>query len=123
MLGEGARPFPLKTNNCLPSRAKSTPVGYHPVGMKPLTELLVLLLMSTTATVLSSALATSSVFPSGARARALGVAVRGASGNSVIEISSIACPVTVLNTQTLALLPQAMNRRLQSAENTIALGC
>ena len=52
----------------------------------------------------------------------MGVAVRGASGNSVIEISSIARPVTVRCPDARAVAA-GDEQALLSAENTIALGC
>src|SRR5712691_7350936 len=57
-----------------PSPLNWTAVGYQPVGMKPLTALAPGRLTSTTATALLSALATSSVRPSGER---VGRAARG----------------------------------------------
>ena len=76
----GVSPLPLSTKICLPSRLKIAPVGYQPVGMNPSTKLRPPLLTSTTATALLSALATSSVWPSGDSASELGVEVGGASG-------------------------------------------
>src|SRR5580765_3666107 len=97
------------------------PVGYQPVGTKPLTKLRPPLLTSTIATALVSALDTISVWPSGDSESELGVA--GAAGVRLIEICSIASPAKVSYTQTAALLPQATNSRLPSRERTIALGC
>src|SRR4051812_28855071 len=75
-----ASPLPLMIRICLPSREKTAPVGYHPAGMKPSTKLRAPLLTSTTATALLSALAMSSVRPSGDSATEFGVDVGGASG-------------------------------------------
>ena len=75
-----ARPLPLRMKICRPSRLKMAPVGYRPVGMKPATLLLTLLLTSMTATALLSAMATTSVWPSGDSATELGVDVAGAPG-------------------------------------------
>ncbi len=58
-------PFPLNTKTFLPSPLNIAAVGYQPVGMKPATSLAPGLLMSTTATVLLSALATSRRLSSG----------------------------------------------------------
>ena len=99
------------------------PVGYQPVGRKPLTVLLAPLLTSTTATALLSAVETSSVWPSGDNDSALGVAVLGAFGVRLIDTCSSASPENVSNTHTEALLPQATNNRLPSRESTIAFGC
>jgi hypothetical protein len=57
-----------------------TAVGYHPTGTQPSTSLAPAFAMSTTATVLLSALATSSVSPSGDNASAFGVDPTGALG-------------------------------------------
>src|SRR6185295_8924178 len=122
-LADDSSPLPLKTNICLPSRLKMAPVGYQPVGTKPVTKLRALLLTSTTATALVSAFDTSSVRSSGERASELGVEVGGAFGNRLIEFCSRASPENVSNTQTEALLPQATNRRLPSGESASAFGC
>src|SRR5262245_31650173 len=106
-----------------PSRLKMAPVGYQPVGTNPLTRLRPPLLTSTTATALMSALATSSVLPSGDSASEFGVDVVGAFGYRLIEICSSASPEKTSNTQTVALLAQATNSRLPSRDSTIALGC
>src|SRR3954469_10866840 len=117
------RPLPLMMRICLPSRENTAPVGYHPVGMKPSTLLRAPLLMSTTATALLSALATSRVRPSGEIATEFGVDVGGASGYRFEEICSIASREKVSNTHTAALLPQDTNRRRPSFDSVIAFGC
>ena len=71
------KPLPLSTRMLRPSRVKSAPVGYQPVGMKPLTKLRAGFDTSMTATALTSALATTSVRPSGASATESGVDVGG----------------------------------------------
>ena len=119
----GASPLPLRMKICWPSRLKIAPVGYQPVGMNPLTTLRAPLLTSTTATALLSALATSSVLPSGDSASELGVDVRGASGKRLIEICSMALPETVSNDQTDESPAQATNSRLPSLDSTSAFGC
>src|SRR5713226_5858181 len=119
----GINPLPLRTRISLPSRENTAPVGYHPTGMKPSKKLLAPLLMSTTATALISAFATSIDRPSGEIATELGVDVGGASGNRFVEICSIGSPENVSSTQTAALLPHATNSRLASADSAMALGC
>src|SRR4029434_10892941 len=69
----GVNPLPLRIKIRRPSRLNCAAVGYQPVGMKPRTALSPGRETSTTATVLLSALATSSVLPSGDRPRPLGV--------------------------------------------------
>src|SRR3977135_3011798 len=122
-LAADANPFPLRTNNCLPSRLKIAAVGYQPVGMKPSTKLRPPLLTSTTAIALVSPFATSNVRPAGDKARELGVEVAGAFGKRLIEISSIGSRENVLYTQTVPLLLHATNRRWPSRDNSMALGC
>src|SRR4051812_7151070 len=89
-------PLPLRMKIRFPSRLKSAPVGYQPVGMKPSTLLRTLLLTSTTSTALLSASATSSFCPSGDNATEFGVDVAGADGYMLVEICSIAVNDTVL---------------------------
>ena len=85
---------PTEARSCA-SRVKIAPVGYQPVGTKPLTMLRPPLLTSTTATALLSAVETISVLPSGESDREFGVAVPGAFGVRLIEICSIAMPEKV----------------------------
>ena len=118
----GVKPLPSRMRICLPSREYTAPVGYHPDGMKPSKKLFAPLLMSTTATALISAFATSIDRPSGEIATELGVDVGGASANRFVEICSIASPENVSNTQTAALPPHATNSRLPSADSAMALG-
>src|SRR5262245_41689563 len=87
-LGDDVKPLPLRMKIRLPSRLHCAAVGYQPVGMKPRTALAPERETSTTATVLLSALATSSVLPSGDRPRPLGVLPGGAAGSREIEICS-----------------------------------
>src|SRR5207247_2907308 len=115
----GASPRPFNTKICLPSRLNIAPVGYHPVGMNPRTMLRAMLPTSTTATLLLSAFATSSVWPSGDSASEFGVAVGGASGDRLIEICSRASYENVSNTQTDELLLDATKRRLPSADSAM----
>jgi len=74
------RPFPFSTRMLRPSRVNAAPVGYQPVGMKPLTKLRAGFDTSITTTALMSAFATRSVRPSGASATEFGVDVSGCSG-------------------------------------------
>ena len=122
-LGSDASPLPLSTRIRLPSGANSTPVGYQPVGMKPSTSLRPGVSTSTTATVLLSAFATSSVPPSGDSASAFGVLPTGAFGYSATEICSFAVPDARSTTHTALVFAQATNSRLPSAERSIAFGC
>jgi hypothetical protein len=91
-------PFPFRTKNFDPSRENMTAVGYHPTGTHPSTSLPPGFSMSTTATVLLSALATSSVSPSGDNASALGVEATGAFGYNATEICSCAVRVATSTT-------------------------
>src|SRR5207237_5547729 len=75
------------------------------------------------ATLLVSALATRSVFPSGDSATEFGVDVGGCSGKRLVEICSIGSFENVSNTHTLPLLPHATNSRAPSGDNAIAFGC
>src|SRR5690349_4770873 len=79
-LGPEVRPLPLRISSRDPSFVNWTPVGYQPVGMKPSTWLAPGFFTSITATVLLSALATTSVEPSGERASAFGVEPAGEFG-------------------------------------------
>src|SRR5205823_9160848 len=95
-------PLPASIMIWRPSRVNTAPVGYQPVGMKPSTNARAELLTSIDATVLVSALATSSVRPSGETATEFGVEVGGCSGYRLVEICSIAKLEKVSNTHTLA---------------------
>ena len=106
-----------------PSRLNWTAVGYQPVGMKPLTALAPGRLTSTTATALLSALATSSVWPSGERPSALGVLPAGAPGWSATETCSFAACEARSTTHTAFVFAHATNSRAPSFEKAIALGC
>ncbi len=122
-LADEVSPFPDSTKIFEPSRLKSAAVGYQPVGMNPSTDERAGSLTSTTATALLSALATSSVLPSGESPRPFGVAPGGAFGNSATETCSLAVFETTSTTNTLFVLAQATNRRDASFDSTIALGC
>src|SRR5262245_30109455 len=98
------RPFPLRIRICLPLPVNIAAVGYQPVGIKPFTVLAPGVVTSTTATLLLSALATSSVAPSGDRPNPLGVVPAGASGKSAIEICSFAVFDARSTTQTALVL-------------------
>ena len=79
---------------------------------------------STTATVLLSALATSSVLPSGESASAFGVDPGGACGKSATPICSTARRAwRDRSTQTAFVLAHATNRRAPSLDSSIAFGC
>jgi hypothetical protein len=122
-LATGVRPLPESTRTFPPSRSKATPVGYQPVGMKPRKRLSPERVTSTTATVLLSAFATSSVWPSGESASAFGVEPGGARGESATAIFSAATRVATSTTQTAFVLAHATKRRRPSFENCIAFGC
>src|SRR5262249_25878739 len=79
-------PLPLKMKISWPSPLNMAAVGYHPVGISPSTSLLPGVAMSTMATVLLSALATSSRFSSGDRLTWFGVDPGGAWRESATEI-------------------------------------
>src|ERR1700722_5207496 len=119
---EGVIPFPLRMKICVPSRLKIAAVGYQPVGMKPLTNAWMGLLMSMSAIALLSPFATRSVLPSGEIDRESGVAVGGAFGKRLVEICSIGSLVIVLKDHTDDAPAHATNRRLPSGESTIAFG-
>src|SRR6186997_1426967 len=70
--GSLVSPLPFRTKKRDPSRANMTVVGYQPTGTHPSTLLPHGLVTSTTATVLLSALATSSRVPSRDNARLFG---------------------------------------------------
>ncbi len=106
-----------------PSGVKRTTVGYQPAGMNPATRLARGRETSTAATVLLSALATSSVRPSGERPRAFGVVPAGESGTTETEICSVAARATRSSTQTEFVLAHATKRRAPSADRTMAFGC
>src|SRR5579863_9466368 len=106
-----------------PSWLNSTPVGYQPVGMNPSTRLSPAREMSTIATALLSALATTSRWPSGDTASAFGVDPAGASGYSDTEICSIAFARATSTTQTTFVLAHATNSRAPSTDHAIAFGC
>src|SRR6266851_2908672 len=97
-----------------PSRLNWTAVGYQPVGMKPLTALAPGRLTSTTATALLSALATSSVRPSGERPSVLGVLPAGVNGWTTTETCSFAAREAKSTTHTALVLAQATNNRVPS---------
>ena len=122
-LAAGARPLPLRTRTFSPEASKATPVGYQPVGMKPIARLSPGRRTSTTATVLLSAFATRRVPPSGERARALGVLPSGASGRRATPTCSIALREARSTAHTAFVLAQATKRRAPSRERTIAFGC
>src|SRR5437899_5071388 len=105
-----------------PSRLNCAAVGYQPVGMKPFTTLVPGRLTSTTATALLSALATSSVLPSGERPRELGVLPAGACGCSATETCSRAVREARATTQTAFVFAQATNSGEPSLGKAIALG-
>ena len=90
MLADVDSPFPSRTKNRDPSRSNSTPVGYQPAGTNPSTWLQPGFETSTTVTVLLSALAMSSVRPSGDSDRPFGVDPTGACASSATEICSLA---------------------------------
>ena len=122
-LATGVRPLPESTSTFSASRSYATPVGYQPVGMKPRKRLSPGSATSTTATVLLSAFATSSVWPSGESASALGVEPGGALGESATPIRSTVWRVARSTTETALVLAQATKSRRASLEKAIAFGC
>src|SRR5579871_1752634 len=123
MFGADVCPLPFSTRICLPSRVNTAPVGYHPVGTKPLTNACVELLTSTTATAFRSAFETTSVEPSGDSASEFGVDVGGSSGYRPTAICSIGWKTCVSNDQTESWLAHATKRRRPSFDSVIAFGC
>src|SRR5215470_10020008 len=121
--GEDASPLPERTKICLPSPLKAAAVGYQPVGRKPATRLSLSGPTDATATVLLSALATSSVPPSGESATLLGVEPGGEEGWSAIEICSFGAFDSRSTTQTAFVLAQATKSLLPSRDRAMALGC
>ena len=120
--GSLAKPLPFKTKKRDPSRANMTEVGYQPTGTHPSTVLPHGLVTSTTATVLLSALATSSLVPSGDNARLFGVVPTGALGYNATEICSFADRVAKSTTHTAFVFAHATNNRAPSCDWTIAFG-
>src|SRR5215203_3346250 len=116
-------PLPLRMKIRLPSRLHWAAVGYQPVGMRPRTTLAPGRETSTTATVLLSALATRSVWPSGDRPRPLGVLPGGVAGLRASEICSLAARAARSTTQTALVLAQATNSRPPSFDRAMAFGC
>ena len=100
-----------------------TAVGYQPVGTKPWKRLSPGRVTSTTASVLLSAFATSSVRPSGDRASALGVDPGGALGESAMPIRSVTRREARSTAQTAFVFAQATNSVRPSFDSTIAFGC
>src|SRR2546421_1561310 len=116
-------PFPLATSRCRPSGVTRTEVGYQPTGMKPSERLLPGVRTSKTATLLLSALATNSVFPSGASARLFGVEPGGKPGyNEAIRVSS-GFPVSVSITVTLFRAALATYKIFPYVVRNISQGC
>src|SRR5215207_9119050 len=116
-------PLPLSTNMRDASRSNSTPVGYQPTGIHPRTTVAFGVETSATVTVLLSALATSSVRPSGESARPLGVEPTGAWIPSATEICSEGVRLARSTAHTALVFAQATNRRAPSRLSAIALGC
>jgi hypothetical protein len=113
--------LPLSTRIALSQ--KRTAVGYQPVGTKPWNRLSPARVTSTTATVLLSAFATSSVAPSGESASALGVAPGGAFGESAMAMRSATRRVARSIAHTAFVLAHATNSVRASLEKAIAFGC
>src|SRR5215472_9097606 len=108
--GSPVSPLPSSTNSRRPSRSNSTLVGYQPTGIQPSTLDLPGADTSATVTVLLSAFATSSVFPSGDNARPFGVDPAGASAPNATEICSEAVLRATSTTQTAFVFAHATNR-------------
>src|SRR5262245_49455197 len=119
-LGDDVRPLPLRTNTRALSRLINAAVGYHPVGMNPWTSLRFGSLTSTTATVLLSALATTSRVSSGDRLTAFGVDPGGASGKIETFTCSAAWRFATSTAHTALVLAHATKSRLPSRVSTIA---
>ena len=103
-------------------RENMTDVGYQPTGTHPSTVLRSPFDTSTTATVLLSALATSSLVPSGDSARLFGVVPTGAFGYNATEICSFADRDARSTTQTAFVFAHATNSRVPSFDWSIAFG-
>src|SRR3954469_4895906 len=116
-------PLPSSTNSREPSRSNSTVVGYQPTGIHPCTTLAPGFAISATATVLLSALATSSVRPLGEIATLFGVEPTGASTPRATEICSVATRFWRSITQTALVFAHATKSRRPSLLAAIALGC
>src|SRR5215475_5547372 len=98
-----------------PRALNATPVGYQPVGINPATRPAPGFDTSTTATLLLSAFATSSLLPSGESASALGVDPGGACGNNATEICSTAFISHGSIAYTAFVFAQATNNRPSGA--------
>src|SRR5258708_21658751 len=121
-LASPVSPLPSSTKRRLPSRSNSTLVGYHPTGIHPWTTVAPGFETSATVTLLLSALATTSVRPSGERATPLGVDPTGASVPRATEICSPAFRPATSTTQTPLVLAQATNSCVPSRLRTMAFG-
>ena len=115
--------MPERTRIRFPSRENATPVGYQPVGIEPRETARPGLATSTAATVLLSALATSSIRPSADSASAFGVEPGGACGKSDVPICSSARREATSIAQTAFVLAHATKRREPSGDSAIAPGC
>src|SRR5262245_18635921 len=122
-LADVASPLPTPISKYLPSGVTATAVGYQPVGINPLTTDRFGISTSTTATQLLSALATYSVWPSGAMASASGVLPSGALGNRLVVTVSVTIPRRVSMTVTQLLDAQATKSRSSCGCVTIWFGC
>src|SRR5258708_510698 len=122
-LASPVSPLPSSTKRRLPSRSNSTLVGYHPTGIHPCTSVAPGFETSATVTVLLSALATTSVRPSGEGARPVGVDPTGAWVPSATEICSPAFQAATSTTHTALVLAHATNSRAPSRLRTMAFGC
>src|SRR2546423_6217795 len=88
VFGPVESPLLLATNSIFP--LETTEEGYQPVGTKPTTRETFASAISTTATLLLSALAMKSAFPSGETATPSGVEPSGLLGYKLVEMISIA---------------------------------
>src|SRR5262245_4752269 len=122
-LALGVIPLPLATRSFLLSGSYRTEVGYHPTGINPSGLASPGSATLKTATLLASALATNRSFPSGVRARLLGVLPAGELGYSPASRVCTALPVRVSRTLTRVELEQATKRVLPSGASANSVGC
>ena len=115
-------PLPL-TTKIAPSGANPAAVGYQPVGMKPRETEAPGRDTSNTASVLLSALATSSVLPSALSASPFGVDPAGMFGNIAVSRRSVTRSFLVSITSTRLVFAHATKRREPSFESTMWFGC
>src|SRR5689334_11250531 len=127
--GAVPRPFAFATRMSLPST--TTPAGYQPTGILPISESAVGTVATpevpadsvNTAMALLSASATNNLLPSGETASAFGVLPSFvAAGTGSLNVATT-CSRRVSTTAILSVLPDATNSLLPSGLSVIAEGC